>query len=60
MVSHLEDDEREDLEIRGCKSLQQEWERWELTTWNGSTDKGGKKNKFKTLGTERCENIVHK
>ena len=36
------EEEREDLEIRGCKRLQQELERWELTTWNGSTEKGGK------------------
>ena len=27
---HLEDEEREDLEIRRCRKLQQEWERWEL------------------------------
>ena len=41
---HLEDEEREDLEIRGCRRLQQKLERGELATWNGSTKKGGEKN----------------
>ena len=35
---HLKDEEREDLEIRGCGN---ERERGELTTWNGSTEKVG-------------------
>ena len=30
----------------------------ELTTWNGSTEKGGEKKRIKTLSTERCENIM--
>ena len=38
--AHLEDKQREDLEIRGCMRLQQEWDRGELTTLNGSTEKG--------------------
>ena len=38
---HLENEQREDLEIRGCRRLQQELKRWELTTWNESTEKGG-------------------
>ena len=37
--AHLEDEEREDLEIRGCMRLLQEWESGELATWNGSTEK---------------------
>ena len=41
----------EDLEIRGCRRLQQEWESGELATWNGSTERGGEKKI--TLGTER-------
>ena len=36
---HLEE-EREDLLIGGCRKLQQEWERWELTNLNGSAEKG--------------------
>ena len=41
--AHLENKEMEDLEIRGFRKLQQELEieRGELTTWNGSTEKGG-------------------
>ena len=50
-VAHLEDEEGEDLEIRGYRRLQQEWERGEWVDGEGWT-----KNKF-TLGTERCENI---
>ena len=42
--AHLEDEKREDLEIRGCRRLQKEWDRRELATWNGSTVKGGEKN----------------
>ena len=38
---HLEEEEKEDLEISGCKKLHQEWERRELTTWNGSIEKNG-------------------
>jgi hypothetical protein len=38
---HLEEEEKEDLEIRGCRKLQLEWERRELTTWNGSTWQNG-------------------
>ena len=45
--ANLEDEEREDLEIRGCRWLQQEGGRRKLATWNGSTEKGG----------ERYENI---
>ena len=41
--AHLEDEEKEDLEIRGCTKLQQEWERGELATWNESTEKGGER-----------------
>ena len=37
----LEEEEREDLEIRGCRRLQQEWERGELATLNGSTENSG-------------------
>ena len=37
----LEEEEKEDLEIRECRKLQQEWKRRVLTTWNGSTEKGG-------------------
>ena len=37
---HLEDEEKEDLKIRGRRRLQQEWARWELTC-NMSTEKGG-------------------
>ena len=33
----------EDLGIRGCRRLQQEWESGELATWNGSTERGGKR-----------------
>ena len=33
-----EEEEKEDLEICGCRKLQQDLE---LTTWNGSTEKGG-------------------
>ena len=40
---HLKDEEREDLEIRGCRRLQQEMEREDLAIWNGSTDKGGER-----------------
>ena len=40
----LERQEKEDLGIRGCKKLQQEWGRKELTTWNGSTEKSGEGN----------------
>ena len=36
-----EEEEKEELEIRGCWKLQQEWERRELRTWNGSTEKNG-------------------
>ena len=36
---HLENEEREDLEIRGYRRLQSE--RGELTTWNGQREKGG-------------------
>ena len=39
--AHLKDEEREDLEIRGSRRLQQELEREELATWNGLTNKGG-------------------
>ena len=35
------EEEREDLEILGCRWLQQEWERGELKIWNGSVEKGG-------------------
>ena len=41
--AHLENKEREDLEICGFRRLQQEWERGELATWNGSTEKGGER-----------------
>ena len=34
LIKCLEDKEREDLEIHGCRRLQQEWERWELE-WVG-------------------------
>ena len=36
----VEEEEREDLEIRGCRRLHQ-CERGELTTWNGSTEECG-------------------
>ena len=38
---HLEEEkeEREDLEIRGCRKLQHEWERRELTTWKNGEGK---------------------
>ena len=38
--AHLEDKEREDLGIPGCRRLQQEWESGELATWNESTERG--------------------
>ena len=37
----LEEEEREALEIFGCRKLQLECVRRELTTWNGSTGKNG-------------------
>ena len=39
----MEDEEREDLGIPGCRRLQQEWENGELATWNGSTERGGER-----------------
>ena len=39
---HLEDEEREDLKMPGCRRLQQEWESGELI-WNASTEKGAEK-----------------
>ena len=57
---HLEEEEKEDLEIRGFRKQQQEWERRELTC-NGSTETNWGD---KTLGTERYANIdtqyIHK
>ena len=41
--AYLEDEEWEDLEICGCRSLQRERERGELATWNGSTGRGGER-----------------
>ena len=38
--AHLEDEEREDLGIRGSRRLQQEWESGGLTTWNRSIEMG--------------------
>ena len=48
--AHLEDEEREDLEISWMQEVttgmsEREREREELTTWNGSTGKNGNKNK---------------
>ena len=40
---YLEDQEGEELEIRGCRRLQKELERGELVTWNGSTEMGGER-----------------
>jgi hypothetical protein len=40
---HLEDEERKDLEIRVWRRIQQELEREELATWNGSTEKDGER-----------------
>ena len=54
--AHLEDEEREDLEIRGSRRLQQEWERGELATWNGLTERGGEE-KLIFFRPERCQNI---
>ena len=54
---HPKDEERKDLEIGGCRRLQQERERGELTTWNRPTRRVENKNKIKTLGTEKYENI---
>ena len=56
-VVQLEDEEREDLEIRGCRRLQQEWEREELQHGMDRERRVEKKKKFITLGPERCENI---
>ena len=36
---HLEEEEKEGLEIHECSKLHQEWERRELTIWNGSAEK---------------------
>ena len=39
---HLEEEEeKEDLETRGCMKWQLEWEIKELSTWNVSTGKNG-------------------
>ena len=38
---HLEEEEKEDLEISGCKTQQLELERRELITYGGSTGKYG-------------------
>ena len=38
---HLDDEEKEYLEIRRCRRLQQDRDRWKLTTWIGSTEKDG-------------------
>ena len=57
--SHLEDEEREGLEIRRCRRLQQEWEKGKLATWNWSTERGGEEKKI-ALGTEKCENIKNR
>ena len=40
--AHLEYEEREDLEIRECRRLQQKWA-GELATWNGLAEKGGER-----------------
>ena len=40
---HLEEEEKENLEIRGCRKQQLEWERKELTTKNRSTGKNGER-----------------
>ena len=37
---HLEEEEKEDLEILGCRKWQQEWQRRELT-WEESTENNG-------------------
>ena len=52
---HLEDEEKEDHEIRGCKTLQQEWESG-IDNFDRQK-RVEKKNKIKTLDTERCEKI---
>ena len=41
--AHLEDEEREDLEIRGYRKLLQECKRGVLETKSGMTEKGGER-----------------
>ena len=38
---HMEEEEQEDLEFRGCNKYRLEWERRELTKWNQSTGTNG-------------------
>ena len=49
---HLEQEEKEDLEISGRRNYQ-----LEFTAWNELTGRMEKKNIIITLGTKRCENI---
>ena len=46
-----------DDHLEGMQEVTTGMREGELTTWIWSTEKGGKKNKIKTLDTERCENI---